>query len=58
VDVALRHGFNVLTLRKMAIFSIEQEFSAALGASIYAVLPGVVGNTFGFSNGRQVPFAR
>ena len=59
VDVALRHGFNAHTLSKwQAIFSIEQEFSAALGASIYTTLPGVVENTFGLNNGRPVPFAR
>jgi hypothetical protein len=48
VDVALRHGFNALTLSKWrAIFSIQREFSTALGASIYTVLPGVVETTFG-----------
>lgn len=57
VDVALRHGFNPLTRSKwQAIFSIEQEFSAALGASIYSVLPGVVDNTFRSGDGRHVPF--
>ena len=50
VDVALRHGFNALTLGEWrAIFAIEREFSAALGASIYTVLPGVVETTFGLS---------
>jgi hypothetical protein len=54
VDVALRHGFNALTLSKwQAILAIEREFSAALGASIYMVLPGVVENTFGFNMGCQ-----
>jgi hypothetical protein len=37
--------------------SIEQEFSAALGTSIYSVLPGVVESTFGPSNGRYAPLA-
>ncbi len=59
VDVALRHGFNALTFSKwQATFSIEHEFSAALGASIYAVLPGVVENTFGFNMGHEGPFVR
>jgi len=49
VDVALRHGFNALTQAKwQAIFALESEFSGALGASIYSVLPNVVVNTFGF----------
>ena len=53
VDVALRHGFNALTLSKWhAIFSLGQEFRTALGASIYTVLPGVVENTFGSDDGR------
>ena len=53
--LALRHGFNALTRSKwQAIFSLEQEFSAALGASIYTVLPGVVENTFGLGDGRAV----
>jgi hypothetical protein len=46
VDVALRHGFNNLTLAKwQAYFALQQEFSAAVGTSIYNVLPGVVENT-------------
>jgi HD domain len=58
VDVALRHGFNALTLSKwQAIFSIEREFSAALAASIYTVLPGVVDTTFGFSMASKAPSA-
>jgi hypothetical protein len=56
VDVALRHGFNAFTLSKWrAILSIEHEFSAALGNSIYAVLAGMVENTFGFSKGHEIP---
>jgi len=47
VDVALRYDSNPLTLRKwQAICSIEREFSAAHGTSIYAVLPGVVENLY------------
>ena len=60
MDVALRHGFNALTLSKWhAIFSLGQEFRTALGASIYTVLPGVVENTFGSDDGRggQLPIA-
>ena len=49
IDVGLRHGFNALTQAKWAaFFALEREFSAAAGGSIYAVLPGVVANTFGF----------
>jgi len=50
VDVALRHGFNDLTLAKWrAFFALRQEFDEAVGTSIYTLLPGVVENTFGFS---------
>ncbi|MCC6445643.1 MAG: HD domain-containing protein [Armatimonadetes bacterium] len=53
VDVALRYGFNGLTLPKWkATFELQREFEAAIGRSIYSVLPGVVENTFGFSPGR------
>ncbi len=49
VDVAMRRGVNDYTIRKwQAFFQIQQEFEAATGRSIYALLPGVVGNTFGF----------
>jgi len=51
VDVALRHGFNDCTLAKWrAYFSLEREFSAAVGVSIYTLLPGVVDNTFGYGD--------
>jgi hypothetical protein len=47
VDVALRHGFNDLTLAKWRAFlALRQEFDAAAGASIYTLLPGVVENSF------------
>ena len=50
VDVALRHGFDALTLSKwQAIFAIERQFGAALRASIYTVLPGLLETTFRFS---------
>jgi hypothetical protein len=46
VDVALRHGFNELTLAKwQAYLALRQEFSAAVGGSIYALLPGISENT-------------
>jgi hypothetical protein len=48
VDVALRHGFNGCTIEKWkAYFKIQQEFEQVIGQSIYAVLPGIVNNTFG-----------
>ena len=50
LNVALRHGFNDLTLAKWrAFFALRQEFDEAVGTSIYTLLPGVVENTFGFS---------
>jgi hypothetical protein len=53
VDVALRHGFNDHTLAKWrAYLGLRQEFDAAIGRSIYRVLPGVVANTFGDGRGR------
>ena len=48
VDVSLRHGFNRLTQAKWrAYLALLEQFSQAIGASIYTVLPGVVENTFG-----------
>jgi hypothetical protein len=50
VDVALRHGFNPLTLAKWrAYLALERAFGEAVGASIYTLLSGVVANTFGFA---------
>jgi hypothetical protein len=47
VDVALRHGFNRLTQAKWrAYLALLEQFSQAIGASIYTVLPGVVETTF------------
>ena len=47
VDVALRHGVNALTVEKWRAFlAIKEELDAAVGGSIYDVLPDVVGNTF------------
>jgi len=52
VDVTLRYGFNVHTLQKWRAFlDLRQEFEAAIHCSIYAVLPGVVENTFGNLHG-------
>jgi hypothetical protein len=48
VDVALRLGVNALTVEKWRAFlAIKDEFDAAVGGSIYDVLPDVVANTFG-----------
>ena len=48
VDVSLRHGVNPLTVEKWRAFlAIKEEFDAAVGGSIYDVLPDVVENTFG-----------
>ncbi|MBU0482784.1 MAG: HD domain-containing protein [Chloroflexota bacterium] len=47
VDVVMRYGFNDYTLEKWRAFiAIQQEFDAAIGRSIYSVLPGVVENSF------------
>jgi hypothetical protein len=51
VDVALRYGTNEHTLQKWeAYFELRDRFSREIGKSIYAVLPGVVENTFGFES--------
>lgn len=48
VEVALRHGFNALTLGKWrAYLEIRREFDEAVGGSVYRLLPGVVERTFG-----------
>ena len=49
LDVTLRHGFNEFTLPKWRAFlQIKADFETAIGKSIYAILPGVAQNTFGF----------
>jgi hypothetical protein len=54
VDVALRYGLGSdapidrLARRWKAFFGIQTELEALIGGSIYAHLPGVVENTFGF----------
>ena len=48
VDVALRYGVNELSVKGWeARFKIKAEFEAAIGASIYRILPGIVEGTFG-----------
>jgi HD superfamily phosphohydrolase YqeK len=48
VDVAMRLGINELTLAGWdARFRIKAEFEAAIGQSIYRILPGIVEGTFG-----------
>jgi hypothetical protein len=56
VDVVLRYGPNAYTVPKwQATLAIKDEFEAAIGGSIYSLLPGVVGTTFGpsFRDGTQ-----
>ncbi len=49
MDVALRYGVDALTVPKWrALFNVQAEIEAAIGRSVYSVLPGVVENTFGF----------
>lgn len=56
VDVALRHGFNALTIAKwQAFLALRQEFDAVVGGSIYTLLTDVVDNTFGFAADAPVP---
>jgi len=48
VDVALRHGLNDTTIsRWRALFDLLAHFDAAVGDSVYALLPGVIETTFG-----------
>ncbi len=47
VDVALRRGINNFTVEKWKAFlRIQKEFEQVIEQSIYAVLPGVMDNTF------------
>jgi len=51
VDVAIRHGVNQYTVEKWkAHLEIQKEFEQVIGQSIYRLLTGVVGNTFGFND--------
>ena len=48
VDVVLRYGSNAYTVPKwQATLAIKDQFETAIGGSIYNLLPGVVGTTFG-----------
>jgi hypothetical protein len=48
VEAALRRGVNQYTQRRWkAHFRLLDHFSRLIGKSVYAVLPGVVENTFG-----------
>lgn len=50
VDVALRRGVNEHTVaRWTAYLELQRAFEAAVGTSIYDLLPGAVANTFGVS---------
>lgn len=47
IHVVMRYGFNDFTLDKWrATYMIQAEFESAIGCSIYAILPGVMENTF------------
>jgi hypothetical protein len=52
VDVLLRYGRHGVSdwvvLKWQATFDIQHQFEAEIGRSIYALLPGVAENTFGF----------
>ena len=51
VDVALRYGVNEYSVRKwQAFMDLKTYFEDGIGASIYALLPGIVETTFGFKN--------
>jgi hypothetical protein len=48
--VAFRHGINDFSVpRWKAFVGIQKDFEYAIGESIYKNLPGIVGNTFGFT---------
>ena len=54
VDVALRHGTNEDTIpRWKGFYQVKQHIERTIGTSIYGLLPGVVENTFGFSEGEN-----
>ena len=47
IHVVMRYGFNDFTLGKWrATYMIQADFESAMDCSIYAVLPGVMDNTF------------
>jgi hypothetical protein len=48
LDVALRYGVYEHTVRRWKkMLAIKERIEAEMGCSVYAVLPGVVENTFG-----------
>lgn len=50
VDVGLRYGVGAYTVERWKVrLAVQREFEAAIGQSIYQILPGVVENTFGFA---------
>jgi putative nucleotidyltransferase with HDIG domain len=54
VDVALRYGVNEYCVQRWkAYLGIQKDFERAIGRSIYAVLPGVIENTFDIQSNRQ-----
>ena len=47
IHVVMRYGFNAFTLDKWrATYMIQADFETIIGCSIYAILPGVIENTF------------
>jgi hypothetical protein len=51
VDVVIRYGGHDHTVNKWkAQLELLAEFERAIGGSIYKILPGVIENTFGFTN--------
>ncbi len=47
LDVAFRYGINDYSIPKWkTTFAIKRSFEAAMGCSLYSLLPGVVENTF------------
>ena len=48
VDVAMRYGINATTIPAWrARFRTKESFEAAIGCSIYQLLPGIIEGTFG-----------
>jgi putative nucleotidyltransferase with HDIG domain len=47
VDVTMRYGFSAVTVERwQATLALKRDFEAAIGAPIYALLPGVAETTF------------
>jgi hypothetical protein len=50
LDVTVRYGVNRYTVAKWrATLAIRDDFEAAMGCSMYSLLPGVAENTFGLA---------